>query len=324
MNKLDVSNVPEEEKPKNMDDFICRICAFILHDPHECENCGTPYCKDCLEAWHQRSAQCPLKCGATLKIKPAHRFLKKMLGELVVKCPTNDCPEMVNISRLDQHMKKCQFLLVKCSNQECEEYFPRKDIKNHEEICKHKELQCERCLEKIKIIKPEDENEIIVGENPINGKHDCIKLLSEKTTNLSLQIEKLVKKNENYEKEVMKLKNRTNLMMSNMSYKCDQAHPLIFKANWTSACSCCGLIKICTRWECSLCKKNYCLDCIRLLNSVFCPNLHTFIYGDRGNFLCDICGAKKTQGGSLSLHDPVCDFDLCDNCVIKLFPNISK
>jgi len=112
--------------------------------------------------------------------------------------------------------------------------------------------------------------------------------------------------------------------MSNISYKCDNAHPLIFKATWTSTCSCCGLIKICTRWECVTCKKNYCLDCIRLLNYVFCPNFHTFLYGDRGNFLCDICGAKKTQGGALSLHDPVCDFDLCDNCVIKLFPSLTK
>ncbi len=99
---------------------------------------------------------------------------------------------------------------------------------------------------------------------------------------------------------------------------------LLFKANWTSTCSCCGLIKICTRWECITCKKNYCLDCIKLLNYAFCPNYRTFLFGDRGNFFCDICGAKKTTGGPLSLHDPVCDFDVCDYCVQKLFPNLKQ
>lgn len=326
MNKLDPNNIPEGEVPKNLEDYICRICSFILNDPFECENCGTPYCRDCLEAWHQRSSQCPIKCSGTLKIKPAHRFIKKMLGELKIKCPTNECNQIISCCRLDYHLSKdCEFLLVKCSNTDCEEYIMRKDANNHLEVCKYKEITCKKCNEKIKLLYGVEYNNsnkqnMMVDEQVYS--HDCITILSDKVKILNTNYEKVFKKSEVYEKDIQELKDRTNLLMSNIAYKCDLAHPLIFKATWTSTCSCCGLIKICTRWECTTCKKNYCLDCIRLLNSVFCPNFHTFLYGDRGNFLCDICGAKKTQGGNLSLHDPVCDFDLCDNCVMKLFPNL--
>jgi hypothetical protein len=344
MNKLDITNVSEDEKHKNIDEFICRICSFILQDPHECENCGIPYCKDCLEAWHQRSSQCPIKCGSTLKIKPAHRFFKKMLGEIKIKCPNENCPEIIQISRLEYHLKECQFLIVKCNNEDCDENYLRKDLVKHMETCKFKEFFCIRCNEKIKIrpgvgcnnINNNNDINNLSNNNLINiscdklqviniyDDHDCIKVLSTKIKSITNNLETVIKQNEIYDKSIKELKDKTNLLMSNISYKCDNAHPLIFKATWTSTCSCCGLIKICTRWECSSCKKNYCLDCIKLLNFVFCPNYHTFLYGDRGNFLCDFCGAKKTQGGPLSLHDPVCDFDVCDTCVLKLFPNINN
>ena len=136
--------------------------------------------------------------------------------------------------------------------------------------------------------------------------------------------DQLLVKTKKYEKDIKELIDKTTVLMCNITYRCDNAHPLVFKPKWTSTCSCCGLIKICTRWECSTCNKYYCLDCVKLLNSVYCPNFHTFLFGDRGNYLCDICGGKKTRGGELSMHDPVCDFDVCDLCVVKLFPNIEK
>jgi len=138
---------------------------------------------------------------------------------------------------------------------------------------------------------------------------------------LTAEFEQIDKINKSYEKEIVDLKYKTNLLICNISYKCDLAHPLVFRANWSCSCSCCGLIKVCVRWECQTCKKKYCLDCIRLLSPNLCPNFHKFVYGNIGNFICDICGAKKTHGGELSLHDPICDFDLCEICVVKLFPN---
>lgn len=333
MNKIDVSNISEDSK--NVDDFICRICCFILQDPYECENCGTPYCKDCIEAWNQRSSFCPIKCGKTLRIKPAHRFIKKMLGELKVKCITQDCPEVFMLGTLDTHLNVCQFLSVKCTFEDCDTYVMRKELDKHMKECEHQEEICQTCSEKIKIKKStqnlkEKQNEVKSDENMIKmcsertDKHNCIKILSDRIKGLSCDNESLHKKCENYEKDITILKEKTDLLMCNIAYKCDLAHLLTFRANSSSTCSCCGLIKICTRWECETCKKMYCLDCIKLLNSKYCPNYHTFIFGNLGNFMCDTCGSKKTNGGPLSLHDPVCDLDLCEICVIKLFPNINK
>lgn len=331
--KVDIKNV--RDNSKNFNDFVCSICSFILQDPYECDNCGTPYCKDCIEAWNQRSSVCPIKCGSTLRIKPAHRYIKKMLGELKIKCTVDECEEITSFEFLNTHLKECSFYEVKCDFEDCKEVVKRKDLNSHKETCKEKEITCNNCFEKIKLCfinsNNEENNSINYNKNNDNNNeeilaiksHNCIFVLSNKIKNLTMENQNLQKSFKICENEILYLKEKTNQLMSNFSYKCDNAHLLTFKANHACTCDCCGLIKICTRWECETCKKNYCLDCIKLLNHTFCPNSHTFTYGNNGNFMCDTCGAKKTNGGPYSLHDPVCDFDLCDNCVLKLFPNLN-
>jgi hypothetical protein len=320
MQKFDTKQIPEGEIPKNIDDLICKICTYILHDPHECENCGTPYCKDCIDEWHKKSSQCPIKCGGTLKIKPAHRFVKKMLGELQINCPNKSCSKIVKLEQVPSHLKICEYSEIKCTNDECKEKLLRKDLSEHLIICKFKVLICEKCNEKIEL-KGKNLNKQMIDENELMKEHDCLKILSLRVKKLTIDSENLESKNKIFEKEIIELKEKTNLLYCSINYKCDMAHPLVFRANWSCSCSCCGLIKVCVRWECTTCKKKYCLDCIKLLSPNFCPNFHTFFYGNKGNFICDICGAKKTHGGEMSLHDPVCDFDLCENCVVKLFPS---
>ncbi len=332
--KIDPMQIPESDVPRNLDDFICKICSFIIFDPYECESCGTPYCKDCIEIWHQKSASCPIKCGKTLKIKPAHRFIKKMINEIRVKCMNSECPVILKYESIFAHISTCDYQNIKCPNEECTETFLKKELQEHLKICKFKVTICERCNEKI---IPGLDNEKQVKEDKIlskdeikknldenNSNHDCIKNLSRSISELRSNYNQLQVKTKKYEKDIKELIDKTTVLMCNITYRCDNAHPLVFIPKWTSTCSCCGLIKICTRWECTTCNKYYCLDCVKLLNSVFCPNFHTFLFGNRGNYLCDICGGKKTRGGDLSLHDPVCDFDVCDLCVVKLFPNLEK
>jgi len=335
--KIDPCHIPENDCPKNLDDFICKICAYLIYDPYECENCGTPYCKDCIEVWHQKSGSCPIKCGQTLKIKPAHRFIRKMINEIKVKCQNKNCPVVTTYEKVFAHLEDCEYNEIKCPNIGCSEKFLKKEQNEHLKVCKFKVIKCERCCEIVipvisiegtKSINILNEDKKSTSENNsdqlIYPNHDCIKILSTNLKELRQDYNHLVMKTKKYEKDIKELIDKTTVLMCNITYRCDNAHPLVFKPKWTSTCSCCGLIKICTRWECSSCNKFYCLDCVKLLNSVYCPNFHTFLFGDRGNYLCDICGGKKTRGGDLSLHDPVCDFDVCDTCVVKLFPNIME
>ena len=293
--KLDPNRI--EEKPKNLDDFICKICTFIIHDPHECETCGIPYCKDCLEKWKFISNQCPLKCNSQMKIKPAHRFIKKMLGELKIKCGNEDCPVVTEICRLDYHLRECEYMIMKCENEECEEKIKKRELLKHKETCKFKTLQCERCSEKFRDtsrqnleIKDELENS---SSDFVNLQtHDCIKSLSNNLKNLSEKFELLFKKNEKNEKKVKELRDKTNLLMSNFSYKCGSGHNVTFRATWDSTCLTCNRSGICTRWECAECDSNYCLSCIRIYNPVFCPNSHTFLIGQNVEFQCDLCNLE--------------------------------
>jgi hypothetical protein len=312
MEKIDINRIPDDEKPKNFDDFICKICTYIIHDPYECENCGIPYCKDCLTKWEMRSNQCPIKCDTVMKTKPAHKFIKKMLGELKIKCKNQDCGIVIEISRMNYHLKECEYEILKCPNEECAEKISRKDLEKHREACKFKTIQCERCAESF---RDKEQNVMSLLES-----HDCVKSLSDKLRSLNLNYETLMKKNEENEKTIKDLKYSMDLLLFNISYKCENGHNLIFRKTWDSTCASCDLDEICTRWGCTECDVNYCLDCIKILNHVCCPNAHTFIYGASEEILeCDLC-RMEVQSGPMSLHDRVCNFDLCEGCVKKLFP----
>ena len=322
--KLDPNRI--EEKPKNLEDFICKICTFIINDPHECETCGIPYCKDCLQKWKFISNQCPMKCNPPMKIKPAHRFIKKMLGELKIKCENEECPVVIELCRLDYHLKECEYLIVRCPNGECEEKITKRELEKHKETCKFKTLQCERCSEKFRDIPKQNleinEESDISSVDLVNLQtHDCIKSLSNNLKCLTEKFELLFKKNEKNEKQIKELSNKTNLLSSNFSYKCGSGHNITFTATWESTCATCNRSDICTRWECTECESNYCGNCIRIINPVFCPNLHTFLIGGNVEFQCDLCCLEKV-GGNSSIHDNVCDFDVCEGCVEVLFPNI--
>lgn len=303
--KFEIKNVIDP--PTNLDDLTCSICSFILLDIVECENCGTPYCRDCLTEWHKKSLHCPLKCGATLVIKPGHRFLRRMVEDLNVKCANDPCPITYKISEDLNHKKICQFHPEICpfSKEGCKKLIRRADMEQHVMTCEHKVQYCSDCGEK---------------SNNVNGeKHNCIKTLTSKILELNLVNDSLMKSYINLEKEFLTMKEKMNVLLVSIIYKCDHGHNLVFRANWNETCSCCGVIKKCTRWECLTCAKCYCLDCIKLICSKVCPNMHVFSNNEPGHYICDKCGAKKSNNSQESIHDRICEFDLCENCANSMF-----
>lgn len=311
MEKIDITRIPDVEKPKNIDDFICKICTYIINDPYECENCGIPYCKECITKWERISNQCPIKCDSGMRIKPAHRFIKKMLGELKIKCKNEACQIVIELSRMEYHLKECEYAAIQCTNDGCEEKILRKDYQKHNEICKFKIIQCERCTERFR----ENDNYISLIKS-----HDCVRLLVENARGLNIKLQSLVKKNEENEIKIKELEHKMNLLVCNISYKCESGHNLTFRASWNSTCASCGENEICTRWICSICEVNYCLNCVKILNYICCPNAHSFSLEQVDEYLeCDMC-YMEFPNDQLSLHDRVCNFDICGNCVKKLFP----
>jgi len=312
MEKINTTRIPDVEKPKNIDDFICKICTYIIYDPYECENCGIPYCKECITKWERISNQCPVKCDSVMRIKPAHRFIKKMLGELKIKCQNEACQTVTEISRMEYHLKECEYATLKCENEGCGEKILRKDYHEHNQICKFKLIQCERCTQTFR----ERDNDISSIKS-----HDCVKSFAENFLNMKIKVEILEKEQKENKIRIKELEDKINLLICNISYKCEIGHILTFKASWNSICATCGENEICTRWNCSTCEVNYCLNCIKILNYMCCPNAHPFSIGQVDEYLeCDMCYMEFPYDQS-SLHDRVCNFDICGDCVKNLFPN---
>ena len=68
-----------------------------------------------------------------------------------------------------------------------------------------------------------------------------------------------------------------------------------------------------SRWECLVCKENYCVSCKKPQVYAFkCPLNHELVERELHANRCDAC--RKSINGK-GYRDPACDFDLCGKCM---------
>ena len=138
-----------------MDNFSCKICLKVLHDPVQCENNEHHFCRKCLTKHLENSETCPL-CMDQLTLetlRPPSRIVLEIVSHL--KKPrcchvSRGCTENVKVEDVLLHEQTCGYAPVVCSNEGCKETVNRRDQENHEtKECKFRKITCESCNEEL-------------------------------------------------------------------------------------------------------------------------------------------------------------------------------
>lgn len=92
------------------DNFDCPICTMVARNPKDCSSCGSIFCSTCIDDWMKKKSECPNRCPKDSKIQLIQRALKKIYGELEIKCEF--CGKPIKMLDIEAHEKSCQ--LPKC------------------------------------------------------------------------------------------------------------------------------------------------------------------------------------------------------------------
>jgi hypothetical protein len=138
-----------------MDNFSCKICLKIFHDPVQCQNNEHHFCRGCITKHLGNSETCPL-CMEQLTLetlRPPSRIILDIVAQLKKpRCShvSRGCEENVQVEELLLHEQTCDYAPVVCSNEGCKETVNRRDKESHEtEECKFRKITCESCDEEL-------------------------------------------------------------------------------------------------------------------------------------------------------------------------------
>ena len=138
-----------------MDNFSCKICLEVLHDPVQCQNNEHYFCRECVTKHLGNSETCPL-CMEQLTLetlRPVPRVILDIVAQLKKpRCShvSRGCEENVQVEELLLHEQTCGYAPVVCSNEGCKETVNRRDKESHEtEECKLRKITCESCDEEL-------------------------------------------------------------------------------------------------------------------------------------------------------------------------------
>ena len=133
------------------EDFSCKICLEVLHDPVQCQNNEHYFCRKCVTKHLENSETCPL-CMEQLTLetlRPAPRIVANVVSQLKKpRCShvSRGCEENVQVEELLLHEQTCGYAPVVCSNEGCKETVNRREKESHEtEECKFRKITCESC-----------------------------------------------------------------------------------------------------------------------------------------------------------------------------------
>ena len=127
------------------DGFICLICLNLVINPVFCEEGDCIYCKNCIELWNKRDANCPNCRKEFKKNTRVSRILKNMLNKIKLKCHNEGCKEVTEHENYEHHLNNCDFAQYICKVSGCNFQSHKKAIIEHLLNCDYLEVNCEFC-----------------------------------------------------------------------------------------------------------------------------------------------------------------------------------
>ena len=103
-----------------LSEFICGQCSEVVKRPVECTQCGVLTCFHCAfpeQGIIRRSGEVPCtSCQKPTSHREISRVLKRMIGDLKIKCKYPGCDSVLTLETLKTHEKQCDLKIVKCAN----------------------------------------------------------------------------------------------------------------------------------------------------------------------------------------------------------------
>ncbi|XP_012691449.2 TNF receptor-associated factor 5 isoform X2 [Clupea harengus] len=129
--------------------YMCPVCNSVVLNPHQA-GCGHIFCYQCIRTLmdSQTSPKCPLD---NMLIKSDEVFqdncCRRELLNLEVYCTNaSSCSHKITLRHLQDHLKCCEYESVECSNQGCAEETHRKDLLEHQQsVCSFRLELCTHC-----------------------------------------------------------------------------------------------------------------------------------------------------------------------------------
>ena len=163
---MDLEKYSFVRDPEN--DLKCAICLEVAKDPHQHEECGKLFCKECIDKYgrykpcphcrtqgsqyfrdnrSKKAWLCYLLCYVVF-YAPGRRDIE----DLWVCC--DNCKWKGTVAKQRGHASTCEFMLVPCPKECYEEdgvikSFLRKNIAKHlEHDCRNRDYKCDHCGER--------------------------------------------------------------------------------------------------------------------------------------------------------------------------------
>ena len=129
--------------------YHCIICFNVFKDPVMCRNNEHLFCRACITEHLTNSKNCPM-CMDELTIdtlREAPRFVTGCLAELKIRCEYfNRGCGFVELEKLENHVKECDYAPVVCSNEGCNLEMNKRDLIHHETaVCEQRRVKCHNC-----------------------------------------------------------------------------------------------------------------------------------------------------------------------------------
>ena len=137
--------------------FFCPICQDVLKDPVQCHN-EHYFCKACITQHLKNSKTCPVcmqKVTEETLNKPS-RIVTNYLDGLIINCDHSErgCTELIELGRLETHIRVCKYQPVTCPNEECAKIMNLADLEQHKsEVCEYRQVYCDECDENMSVKK---------------------------------------------------------------------------------------------------------------------------------------------------------------------------
>jgi len=168
-----------------LDEYECKICFEILHEPRGCGSCPNRFCKECLEqVWKtavrhpnvavadlaalridtsRKAGKCPC-CRAPFSLDDLQGdddLVENMKARKVI-CPFPGCHDEILLTDLKSHEATCGHQPVKCKYAPygCDWTGLRKDLDAHEKCdCPYGRIS--KLVEEVRILKASHEQQVV-------------------------------------------------------------------------------------------------------------------------------------------------------------------